>query len=230
MRGSRRISAISPPDRRATWSRYTTFARGIAAAPPAATRYSARWRSATAAQRVPLGELAHALAGGERSAPRPPAGAPASAAASPGATTSDRVQRHRRLGQAADVADHARGAAGGRLEHDQPEALERDRGHDRHVGGAVGVDQLGVADAAEHAHPARERRLRGALAERLAQRPVADHAAAPSPAGARAASSPQASSSTSRPMRGTSLRVQTATNAPARQLELRRAPVRARRG
>ena len=84
------------------------------------------------------------------------------------------VERRRGLWQAADVADDAGRAARRRLQHHQPEALDRDARHRRHVGAAVGLDQLLVGDPAHHAHPAGEGWLRGARRHRLAQRPVAD--------------------------------------------------------
>ena len=76
------------------------------------------------------------------------------------------VESCARLRQSAHVGDDAWRSAGRRLEHDQAEALEREAGDDSHVGGAVGVDQLGVRDPAQDSHPPRERRL-GALANYL---------------------------------------------------------------
>ena len=56
-----------------------------------------------------------------------------------------------RFGQSADVAHHHRGAAGQRLEHHEPEPLERHRRHHAHVGGAVERTEVVVGHRAEEA-------------------------------------------------------------------------------
>jgi hypothetical protein len=54
-----------------------------------------------------------------------------------------------RLRQATATADDRGRSARGRLDDDQPVALERARGHDPHVGSAVEVDQGIVVDTPE---------------------------------------------------------------------------------
>ena len=102
------------------------------------------------------------------------------AGASPAGTHERAVEAGDSLGQPARVADDARRAARRRLEHDQAEALEGDRRHERDVGCAVGVDQLVVRQAAEHAHAPRQRRAGGARGQLVAQRARRRRAAAAS--------------------------------------------------
>ncbi len=130
------------------------------------------------------------------------------------------VEPGHRLGQAAGVGDDARGAAGGGLEHDETEALDGERRHRRHVGRPVGIDELLLGDAAEHANAAPEGAARERCLHPSRSGPVADQQQLRARRQSTRARCSQASSRQSMPIRGTRRRAQTTDEAP--WVEIRR--------
>ena len=145
----------------------------------------------------------------------------ASASTSSGATASDVSSAWTASGKPPTVGHDGRRAARRGLDHDEAEALERARRDDADVGGAIEVDQRVVGDAPEQPHAVRTGRdarpaPRGG--SRCGPSPAMSNCA---PGGSSACAAAQASISTSSPIRGTSRRTATATNASLVELERR---------
>ena len=136
------------------------------------------------------------------------------------------VETSQRLRQPAYRGRDDRSAAGERLEHHQPKALERHARDNRDVRRPVRVDQRRVIDPAEEPDTVAESQAIDGSAAELPPR-------APPPRSTAACrlgrlSAVQASSRTRTPVRGTSRRAQTATNesslTPSRSRDASREP------
>ena len=150
------------PRARAVWSSTTTRSGRTSSAGP---RSYTDMRAATSAQpcasataRRRRRQRRRGVGSRAPGSPRAPRPGPRRRPRGPGALAG----RSERLCEAVGVGAEDGRAAGERLEHDEPVALEGDGGHDGQVRGAVPRDELVVVDAADEPHrdrhPERARR------------------------------------------------------------------------